>query len=161
MDENWKNSIKRGLRGAWSHPDPFEALEGVDTELAGKRVEGMPFTIWQIMRHMSEWGWIMINKIRGLPVKGLDEANNFFPQEDSPANEDTWNAHSMAFKNLAEETDKLLDDFDPAKTIPEWDNITYADALMILVTHNSYHTAQIVAIRKMLGMWRVDDPVAV
>ena len=151
----WINSFKRGLHGVWSHPDPFEVLDGVDHELAGRRVEGMTHTIWQIMRHMMEWGWIMIRKIQGAPIKGPDEENNFFPQETAPADEDAWTAHCMAFTNLAQETEKLLDgDFDPKKTIPEFDNITVADALMILVTHNAYHAAQIVMLRKALGAWQ-------
>ena len=150
----WINSFKRGLRGVWSHPDPFEVLNGVDHELAGKRVEGMPHTIWQIMRHMMEWGWIMVRKIKDTPIKGPDEENNFFPKETAPADEDAWTAHRMALWNLAYETEKLLDgDFDPTKAIPEFDNITVADALMILVTHNAYHTAQIVMLRRMLGSW--------
>jgi uncharacterized damage-inducible protein DinB len=157
MDGNkvWINSFKRGLHGVWSHPDPFEVLDGVDFATAGKRVEGLPHTIWQISRHMIEWGWVMVNKIRGLPVKSYDKENNFFPVEDAPANKDVWSAHVMALKNLAVEASKLLDgDFDPGKTIPEFDNMTTADALMILITHNAYHAAQIVMLRRMLGAWK-------
>ena len=161
MENNkvWIESFKRGLRGVWSHPDPFEVVNGVDKELAGRKVDGAPLTIWQIMRHMIEWGWIMIRKIQGGSVKGPDEENNFFPREAEPASEDVWTAHRMALWNLAHETEKLLDsDFDPEKTIPEFDNITVADALMILVTHNAYHTAQIVMLRRMLGAWEENKP---
>ena len=40
------------------------------------------------------------------------------------------------------------------RPIPEWDNITAVDALMILTTHNAYHAGQVVLLRKMLGAWK-------
>jgi uncharacterized damage-inducible protein DinB len=154
-DTIWLNSVKRGLHGVWSHPDPFEVLKEIDYETAGKKVDGVQMTIWQIMRHMQEWGWIMFNRIQGRPMKGPDEESNFFPKETAPASEDSWNANILSFVALGEETEKLLlSDFEPGQTIPEFDNLTFADALMILVTHNAYHTAQIVMILKSLGKWK-------
>ncbi|MDP8237790.1 MAG: DinB family protein [Candidatus Hatepunaea meridiana] len=153
-DNIWINAYKRGLQGTWSHPDPFKVLDGVDAELAGKRVEGSPYTIWQVMRHTIEWGWIMVKKMQGVSVQSADDENNFFPKEDAPPSEDAWTAHRMALWHLANETNKLLEDFDPDKTFPEWDNITAVDALMILTTHNAYHAGQVVLLRKMLGAWK-------
>lgn len=154
MDELWKEAFTRGFRGVWSHPDPFEALDGVNFGDAGKRVPGVVHTIWQISRHMTEWGWILVKKLQGVEVKGVDEESNFFPPDDSPKDEDSWNAHKLALKALAAESGKLLDDFDAERQFPDWDNITAADALMVLITHNAYHTAQIVAARKTLDIWK-------
>ncbi|NQU06755.1 MAG: DinB family protein [Calditrichaeota bacterium] len=160
MNEDiWKDSFKRGLRGAWSHPDPFQVLDDVDMELAGKRVEGMPNTIWQIMCHMLGWGWVMVRQIQGKPADKFDDDSNFFPKEDGPPSEEEWTVQRAKLWHLANEIEMMLKDFDPEKTFPDWDNITAVDALMVVVTHNSYHTAQIVMLRRMLGAWGEDVPV--
>lgn len=153
MENVWRESLQRGLHGVWSHPDPFEVLNDVDFETAGKQVEGIKFTIWQIARHMSEWGWIMVKKVQNVQIKGPDEENNFFPTESAPPSEDAWIAIKMAWKALGEESEKLIKEFDPAETHPEFDNMSSADALMVLLTHNSHHASQIVTLRKALGVW--------
>ena len=154
MSDIFIDSIRKGLHGAWSHPDPFTIFDEIDWETAGEQVEGKPHTIWQLMRHMNSWGWICVNKIKGVEVAGIPDENNYFPVEPDPASEDKWNANLMAWKSLAEEAGELLENFDPAKQILEWDNMTHADAMMVLITHNSYHSSQVVALRKALGVWK-------
>ncbi|MCF7811558.1 DinB family protein [bacterium] len=160
MNQNiWLSAFKRGLRGAWSHPDPFGVLDTVDAEMAGKRVEGIPNTIWQIMCHILGWGWVMVRQIQEKPSPKFDDDSNFFPKEDGPASEEEWTEQRAKLWHLANEIEMMMKDFDPTKTFPQWDNITAADALMVVVTHNSYHTAQIVMLRRLLGAWGEDVPV--
>ena len=153
MEEILSEAFGRGIRGAWSHPDPIEVIDDVDFETAGRCVEGFPFSIWQVSRHMIEWGWVLVNKLKGQPVQPHDPENNYFPVESAPPDADAWRAHRQALHELADQTAKLLKDVDSQARHPEFDNISTADLLMVLITHNSYHTAQIVMLRRMLGVW--------
>jgi len=81
-----------------------------------------------------------------------DDENNYYPTEESPANAKQWNEHRRDLKKMGEEVKQLLTDLAPEKRFGEWDNITAVDMLMILISHNSYHTAQIVALRKAGGL---------
>ena len=153
MEEIWMESFGRGVRGTWSHPDPVEVMDAVDSDAAGKRVEGMPHTIWQISRHMLQWGWMMVNKLKGNPIASWDAETNLFPEEDAPPSPDAWRANQMAMHELVAEAANLLKDVDPEVRFPKWDNISAADMLVILIGHNAYHTAQIVAMRRLLGVW--------
>ena len=83
-----------------------------------------------------------------------DDENNYYPTEESPANAKQRNEHRRDLKKMGEEVKQLLTDLAPEKRFGEWDNVTAVDMLMILISHNSYHTAQIVALRKALGVWK-------
>lgn len=154
MNEPYVEMFTRGLRGTWSHPDPVAVIEEVDYINAGKHVEGFSHSIWQITRHILGWGWQMLNKLKSTPVGADADESNFFPREPAPESEDTWKANQKALKDLIDETSRLLSGLDPEKRFPEWDNISAADVLMILATHNSYHVSKIVELRKALSIWQ-------
>ncbi len=153
MDKNIGDAFARGLHGMWSHPDPLDVIDKVDFETVGMKVEGYPLTIWQISRHMMEWGWMIFNKLRKVELPYEADQKNFFPAETSSSTAAVWQAHKNAFRELILQCEDFIPTMDPNATYPEWDDSTATDLLMILISHNSYHTAQIVAILKMLGKW--------
>jgi uncharacterized damage-inducible protein DinB len=154
MEKEIVNSLKRGLHGTWSHPDPMQAVDGVDYVTAGKRVDGHTFTLWQLSNHILSWAWQIVRRLQDKMPPPSDEENNFYPVEDGPSSAEQWNAHRNELKQMGKEVIELLTELDPKKKFGEWDNITALDNLMILLTHNSYHTVQIVALRKALGVWK-------
>lgn len=154
FDDTQKEVLKRSLHATWSHPDPFDIIRKTKYEVIGEKVEGLPFTIWQISRHMMEWAFLIVNRLNNKPMGSEHEESNFYPPELKPELETNWNAHQKAWDMLEVEVHKLLDTIDPNERIPEWDNSTFHDALMILLSHNSYHTAQIVMMRRLLGDWK-------
>jgi len=153
MNEPYIESFRRGMRGVWSHPDPVEIIDNIDFETVSRRVEGYPLTIWQIASHMIEWGWLIVNQLKSNESFEVDK-NNFFPQEHKPSNETLWQSHQKSFREMVKRLNEMLKEVDPDRCFPELDNITATDSLMILVSHNSYHTAQIVMLLKLLGKWK-------
>jgi len=153
MDEIWRQAFLKGLRGSFSHPNPFDVLDGIEVETAGKQVEGMPHSIWQIAWHTSQWAWVIVKRFQGVEVKHETPWNNFFLEESAPPSKEAWQELIQEWKTLPKEVDKILQDFKPEITFPEWDNIDAAHLLMVLITHTSYHTAQIMALRRLLGKW--------
>lgn len=151
MDQIWVEAISGGMHGAWSHPDTLDVLEDVDHIMAGRMVDGLPFSIWQLTRHMVEWGWIMLNSMKGQDTKSPQpDDNNFFPVESAPPDAESWNSHKMAFDELSKEAAKVAREIDPTIRFPQYDNISVADSMMVLISHNSYHTGQIVMIKRLL-----------
>jgi len=153
MIDPFKETFARGLRGTWTHPDPLAVIEKISFEDTGKKVEGYPLTIWQISSHLLEWGWQIVNKLKGIESKNKPDENNFFPKEDAPDTETVWQTHQEAMRDLISETNRLLPDLNPEMRFLDWDNISGTDMLMILTAHNSYHISQIIVLLKILGKW--------
>jgi hypothetical protein len=123
MDDIWSDAFLKGIRGLFSHPDPFEVLDGLDWQTAGKRVPGMPHTIWQISRHIAGWGWAGVKKLQGEKVGDYTTENNFFPFEEAPPSREVWQEHLLTLKNLPRELEAALGVMNPESRIPEWHNI--------------------------------------
>ena len=154
IDRNWLEAINKGLHGVFSHPDPTGVLDDVDAQTAGKRVPGLPHTIWQLARHMEAWAWAGIRKVQGQEFTDPRLGRNYFPTEDAPPSEEEWEAHKAALKRLPEELAKVAGELDAAQTFPDWYDISAAQVVMVVLTHTSYHTAQIVALKRLLGVWK-------
>ncbi len=154
MESNFAESLARSFRGFQSHPDPVDVFTAIDYETSGSKVEGQPFTIWQISRHLMEWGWLILNKLKNIESKFEADENNFFPAEPSPKSEALWDAHKKAFQALSEEFAAVLKDLDPNQIYPEWDNSTAFELANIFLTHSSYHIGQIVLMLKIMGKWK-------
>jgi len=154
MNEIWQDALNKGLHGVFSHPDPTTVLDDVDWETAGKRVSGMPHTLWQIARHIEAWAWAGIRKLQGAEFSDSRLGENYFPAEDAPPSREEWETYKLALKQLPEELAKVAGEINPAQRFPEWYDITAAQVVMVVLTHTSYHTAQIVALRRLLGVWK-------
>lgn len=152
MNELWQDAFNKGLRGYWSHPDPIEVLDGINHETAGSRVKDIPYTIWQISKHMEDWAWALLKKAQGLPLPMQTQWNNYYPEEDAPT-EIQWKGHLMALEALPSELEKTLGAFDEEIVAEEWDSVPAPHMLIILLTHTAYHTAQIITLRRLLGKW--------
>lgn len=157
MDKLYAKAFSDGIRGDWSYPDSTKILDDVDFEYAGKNVLGLPYTIWQISVHLCGWANLVMKLVQDGEMKWDYEDSNFYPKEPMPANEAEWEKIKADIRALPIEFDRIAANIDPAGVIKEWNNSTYADALMILISHTAYHTAQIVMMKRLLGIWKKSE----
>jgi len=151
MEQYWKDAIFKGLTGVWSFPNPATVLDGVEFDYAGKNAAGLPHTIWQIANHLIEWADAALNEIKNLPVKDFKDTN-YFPVESAPANIKDWETLQTRFKELPDKTKAVLESMDETGAT-SW-GLTNTHALLILITHTAYHTAQIVTLQRLLRIYK-------
>lgn len=153
MDKLTSDAFHCGLRGMWSHPDPLDVIESIDFETVGAEVEGYPLTIWQLSRHLMEWGWLILNKLKDVRHPFDTDENNFFPIETAPPSPEVWAANKKAFNQFILQCQEYFPRLDPTVTYEEWDNTNALELVITLITHTSYHIGQIVALLKLQGKW--------
>src|SRR6201998_4134934 len=78
------------LRGKGAHVDPVASLEHVSAAVAGRKMEGYPHSIWQIVGHMNYWMDYELRRIGGERPKHPEHAIQSWPAELAPANEAEW-----------------------------------------------------------------------
>lgn len=135
---------------------PLEAaLEGVTAREAAWQPPGGGNTIWQTLRHLNFWNEFMWHRITGTPGGPAMTANEeTFGPAAGPEAEDAWQAEVARARDLARrlrEAVANLSEDDLEK--PLQDMGTVAESLAAWVMHDTYHTGQIVLIRKMQGSW--------
>lgn len=149
------------LYGKGAHSNSVACVEDLPLELAGRRVEGFPHSIWQMIGHMNYWMDYELRRIAGEGPKYPEHAAESWPAVPAPGDEREWKSAAAKFEellgrltNLAEATVQELAR-EVAATHPDHAKhaSTLRDVLWQTLVHNSYHVGQIVMLRRMLGAW--------
>jgi uncharacterized damage-inducible protein DinB len=149
------------LYGKGAHANPLACVEDLPLELAGRRVEGFPHSIGQLVAHMNYWMEYEVRRIGGEGPKYPDHAAESWPTEAAPGNEHEWKNSISRFeemigklKILAEASpERLALEVDPTNPDHAKHASTQRDVLWQTLVHNSYHVGQIAMLRRMFGAW--------
>lgn len=149
------------LRGKGAHADPVACVEDISAELAGRRVEGFPHSIAQLVFHMNYWMEYELRRIRGQSPKYPEHNAVSFSATSAPVDGQDWDRLRVEFSELLSEYAALAKssraELDrQIETVHDGDKKvagTLEAVLWQMVAHNSYHVGQIAMIRRMLGAW--------
>lgn len=134
--------VRKLLTGDGSHLHPARAFDGLEPVTAGRRVEGVPYTVHRILRHLVFWQDVYLRRLAGERVVSPDSAEEGWPGEDRPSAEE-WEAAVARFAaGLDEALEAASGDLDGA--LPSWGGITRGEGLGFLAVHNAWHAGQAV-----------------
>lgn len=151
MLEILQDVFTRGLEGLDSHINPEKALLNVDAELAKKKIEKFHHSIWDLLHHMDTWQNVVIESIEGKDIDWEDiSKNKNWPTEESKNNSKNFERLMTSFLEGTNRVKQLIKSTDLAKPIPSWRDVPALTALMVVITHNSYHLGQIMVLKKNL-----------
>ena len=150
-DELLRKILLQALTGRGSHVLVEHALEGLDSELAGKRPAGMPHSIFEIVNHLFYWQDFSLQWLNGQKPSTPEHADDSWPGDKGPKDAQEWGETVDRFHRGLEEfgqwveSEDLFSDRGSGKTAVE--------IIQMIATHNSYHTGQIASLRRLLGDW--------
>ncbi len=156
MAEERLATLVRLLDSTWSeegwHPPMLAAVEGLSAAQAAWRAAPGALTAWQFVSHVAFWKESAARRLTGQPrLPGEDDNDATFGAPGDGADEADWraavarlkSAHATLRERAAGLTDTDLAD-------PE------REALVLgVATHDAYHGAEIVQLRKLQGAWPV------
>lgn len=134
-----------------------KAVQGLATELRGKKVKGFPHTAWQLVEHMRIAQWDILEFSRDANHVSPKWPEGYWPQSLGPTSDAAWKKSIAAFGNDLDEMKKLVAEADEQKLyerIPHGDGQTLLREALLVADHNSYHLGQLVMLRKILGAWK-------
>ncbi|HYL63308.1 MAG TPA: DinB family protein [Candidatus Methylomirabilis sp.] len=149
------------LYGKGAHANPVACVEDVSLELSGRRAEGFPHSIWQLVSHMNYWMDYEVRRIRGEAPKYPHQVAESWPTNAAPSGGDEWKKTISEFRDLLGTLAALAESSAGelarpiAATHPDHAKhaSTLRDVLWQTLVHNSYHVGQTAMLRRMLGAW--------
>lgn len=146
--DDWRNSIVWGLCGTGSHVPPRRAVSGLTAGEAGQAPPGRMHTAHRLLHHIVYWQDLMLAPALGDKVMWPEGPEDW----DSPTA--SWDELVSRFVAGLGRAERLAREADLTARIPEWGpEMTVGGALGVLITHNSYHIAQLVDARRAAGHW--------
>jgi hypothetical protein len=153
-DESLRAHLQKLLDWEDAHVSFDTAAEGIAPAFRRVAPEGLPYSPWQLIEHMRRAQRDILEFCRN-PAYIEPAVEDYWPPSAGPPNDAAWGESIAAFRGDREELKQLaantaVDLFD---RIPHGTGQTYLRELLLVADHNAYHVAQLVAVRRCLGIW--------
>lgn len=151
----FRKSLKELIRGGQAHVSVEKAIEGIKIEEVSLRADAMEHSIWEVFEHMRIAQEDILRYTLDAKWQSPAFPDGYWPSKINNITEKDWSESVSKFFSDLDEVIKLIEDsaLDLSSEIPHGEGHTYLREILLVADHNAYHTAEIVHIRKALGIW--------
>jgi len=131
------------------------AVEEFPPALRGRRVDGLPHSAWQVLEHLRIAQHDILDFARNPKYREMKWPDDYWPASPEPPDAKAWDRSVAAFKRDRRAVRKLAEDpkVKLEKRIPHGTGQTYLREVLLVIDHNAYHIAELVVLRRLLGIW--------
>lgn len=148
--ENSHKILFNALEGTNAHLKPEVAFEGLNSTIAGKKIPGIPYTIWQLVRHLNFWQDRFMKCLLNEKVRPVAHSAIGWDCEEAPTSETQLQSEIARFLLSLDKVKEILDDATAdLETASGGYNSGY-DAIQSMASHCSYHIGQVMLMRRLL-----------
>jgi DinB superfamily len=143
---------------AWqdAHVNFDDAIQDVPPDMQGVRPKGMPYSVWELLEHMRLAQRDILDFCRDPAYKAQKWPDDYWPKHTSPPTPESWQQSVAAFRADRDALAWLVSDssVDLYAKIPHGEGQTYLREALLVADHSAYHIGEIVAVRRLLGIWK-------
>lgn len=155
-DEVWKRIVASSLDWEEAHLNLESALQGLPADLRVRRPDGLPHSPWQLVEHIRIGLHDLLDFCRNPSyVHALKWPDDYWPSPEQKPSDREWNESMSsirldidALKEFTTEPGRDL-----SAKIPHGTGQTYLRTVLVAADHASYHSGELVAVRRLLGAW--------
>ncbi len=139
-----------------AHVPLDDALKKIPFPLLGEKPGKLSYSIWQLAEHIRIAQWDLLEFSRNAKYVSPKWPDDYWPKEAAPKSEADWkkcikqiNADRKSFIELIQGAGKNL-----YKPFEHGSGQSLLKEALVLADHNSYHTGEIIIIRRLLNAWK-------
>ncbi len=127
-------------------------MKDFPVEKCGRRVEGLPYTAWQVLEHMRIAQWDILEFSRDAKHVSPKWPKGYWPDEDETGTETRWNETVEKFRSDLQTFQDLVSDpaTDLFAEIPHGTGQTVLREVLVLADHNSNHLGALIVLARLL-----------
>jgi len=150
-----RSHLAKALDWGAAHADFDKAVDGFPPALRGKRVGRLPHSAWEILEHLRIAQHDILDFSRNPKYQERKWPDDYWPASPEPPDDKAWDRSIAAFRRDRRAMKKLVEDpkVKLEKRIPHGDGQTYLREILLVIDHNAYHVAELVVLRRLLGIW--------
>lgn len=143
------------LKKGNAHVSFNDAIQDIPFDDLGKKAPGLPYSIWQIAEHIRITQKDILDFSANENYKELNWPADYWPHAAAPESKAVWdncikqiNADLDAFIKLLTHSTNIFKPFEHGT------GQSMLREAMLIADHTSYHTGEIVVLRRLLGNWK-------
>jgi hypothetical protein len=142
------------LKGGGAHASFKDAIKGLPAAMRGVKPDSLPYSIWQLVEHIRIAQLDMLEFSKDGRHKSPEWPEGYWPLEEAPASDAAWRKSVKQIESGLEQFIRLMQEVDIYKPIPHGSGQSILREALQIADHNAYHIAEIIVIRRLLGVWK-------
>jgi len=154
-DQLLRTHLRKLLDWEDAHVGFEAAVEGIPPALRGVVPQGLPYSLWQLLEHLRRTQRDIVEFCSNPAYVELTFPDDYWPASAAPPTAAAWDESIAGFRFDREVLEQLAANpaVDLFERIPHGTGQTYLRELLLVADHNAYHVAQLVMVRRCLGIW--------
>jgi hypothetical protein len=147
------------LKGGNAHMGFEEAISGFPQNEINHRIPNASYTVWHLLEHMRIVQWDIIEFVLNPEHVSPDFPDGYWPKVDEMVTGKEWKETIRLFRNDLRVVEKVAKDprTDFFSPIPHARDYNIFREILLVADHNSFHTGELVALRRALNMKPVKE----
>jgi hypothetical protein len=143
------------LKGGGAHAKFEDVIGGFAVKFYGRKPDGLPHSGWMLLEHMRIAQSDILEFSRDRKHVSPEWPEGYWPEAEAPAISTAWNNSVKKFRADLKAMQDLVKNpkTDLFAKIPWGDGQTIMREALLIADHNAYHLAQLVDLRRLLGIW--------
>lgn len=139
-----------------AHVSFKEAVADLPSALRTVTPENLPYSIWQLVEHMRIAQKDIVDFSTSADSESLAWPDDYWVEPVEQVSDEDWNNALQAIETDQKRFQALLENenYDIYAALPWGNGQSILREALLIADHNSYHTAEIVIIRRLLKSWR-------
>jgi uncharacterized damage-inducible protein DinB len=149
-----REQLARILDWEEAHGSLERAVEGIPPERRDEVPAQLPYSCWRLLWHIRFTQQDILDFCLNSDYEEHKWPEDYWPPEGAPSDRE-WKETIQGFRTERTRLQDMARDpaIDLLATIPHGSGQTYLREILLTADHTAYHTGQIVAVRRCLGIW--------
>jgi len=151
-DQALREQLISLLDGGNAHVSFDEFVKDFPVEKCGERLEGLPYTAWQVLEHMRIAQWDILEFSRNANHVSPKWPKGYWPDDQQTGSPELWSETVEKFESDLETFEDLVRDesTDLFARLPHGTGQTVLREALVLADHNSNHLGALVVMSRIL-----------
>ena len=156
LDQAVRKQVIETLKGGGAHATFDDAVDGLPAKVQGQTPKGLPHSAWMLLEHLRIAQADILDFCVNPKYLAPKWPEGYWPKTPGAPNKRAWDKSVADFRKDLKAMQDLVKNPKtdlPAK-IPWGEGQTILREALLVADHNAYHVAQIIDIRRLLGVWK-------
>ena len=153
QDDTIRKHLLASLQGRNAHISFEETIKDFPDDFYNKKIPGIQYSCWDLLEHLRLAQRDILDFTVNPEYQSKSWPDNYWPKDKGDA--EKWKNSVKNFLDDRKEIEAMLEDsaVDLYSPIPYAPDYTIFREIVIVIDHNSYHTGQLLSLRRALGIW--------
>ncbi len=153
QDDIIRKHLLASLQGRNAHLSFEKTIKDFPDDYYNKKISGIQYSCWDLLEHLRIAQWDILDFVVNPEYQSITWPDDYWPKDKGDA--EKWKSSVNNYLNDRKGLEAMVEDnaIDLYNPIPHAPDYTILQEIILVIDHNSYHTGQLLILRRALGIW--------